>query len=99
MKGLKMKIFVKTIGWLVVSGLVIFIGNIMGGCDLRTALYGAFISKIGTTLIYPFYEKLFEKKYAHFNDKKIQSSELAFGGGGIVHRRNRNSMLWFKMPD
>lgn len=51
-----MKIVLKTAGWLFVSGAIIFTSNIASGVEWRTALYGAAIAKIGTTIAYFFYE-------------------------------------------
>jgi uncharacterized membrane protein len=51
-----MKIVLKTAGWLFVSGVIIFTSNIASGVEWRTALYGAAIAKIGTTIAYFFYE-------------------------------------------
>jgi uncharacterized membrane protein len=56
-----MQIVVKTAGWLVVSGTIIFTSNIVGGADFQTAIYGAAIAKIGTTVAYFFYELFYQR--------------------------------------
>ena len=58
-----MRILAKTFGWLVVSGLIIFISNLSAGVDWKTALVGAAVAKIGTTIAYFFYEVGFEKAW------------------------------------
>jgi uncharacterized membrane protein len=58
-----MRVAIKTFGWLVVSGTIIFISNIIGGSEILIALYGAIVAKIGTTIAYFFYEVGFEKAY------------------------------------
>lgn len=58
-----MRVLAKTFGWLVVSGLIIFISNLSAGVDWRTALFGAAVAKIGTTIAYFFYEVAFEKAW------------------------------------
>jgi uncharacterized membrane protein len=56
-----MRVLAKTMGWLVVSGTIIFVSNVAGGAYWKTALYGAVIAKIGTTVAYLIYEVAFEK--------------------------------------
>lgn len=56
-----MRTLIKTFGWLLVSGTIIFISNLLSGIDWQAALYGAFIAKIGTTIAYYLYEISFEK--------------------------------------
>lgn len=56
-----MRTLVKTLGWLVVSGLIIFFSNLLGGSTVLHALYGALLGKIGTTFAYYFYEVGFEQ--------------------------------------
>ncbi len=58
-----MKILIKTLGWLIVSGLIIFSSNVAGGAEWKIALIGALYAKIGTTIAYFFYEFSFEKFY------------------------------------
>ena len=55
-----MRVLLKTSGWMLVSGLIIFISNLAAGVPWLAALYGAAIAKIGTTIAYFFYEHLFE---------------------------------------
>ena len=56
-----MRVLAKTFGWLVVSGAIIFTSNVMSGVEWRTALYGAAVAKIGTTIAYFIYEVAFER--------------------------------------
>ena len=64
-----MQVFLKTIGWLIVSGAIIFISNVSTGVEWRTALYGTVIAKIGTTIVYFFYE-LFCQRLANLKEEK-----------------------------
>ena len=59
-----MRVLIKTFGWLLVSGLIIFISNLSAGVAWEVALFGAAIAKIGTTIAYFFYEVSFEKAWA-----------------------------------
>ena len=56
-----MRVLLKTLGWLFVSGLIIFGSNLSAGVPWLSALYGAAIAKIGTTIAYFFYEHAFER--------------------------------------
>lgn len=58
-----MRVLAKTFGWLVVSGLIIFISNLSAGVDWKVALIGAAVAKIGTTIPYFFYEIGFERAW------------------------------------
>lgn len=58
-----MRTLAKTIGWLAVSGLIIFLSNLASGVSWDVALIGAAIGKIGTTIAYFFYESGVEKYF------------------------------------
>jgi uncharacterized membrane protein len=58
-----MRVLAKTFGWLVVSGLIIFISNLSAGVDWKVALVGAAVAKIATTIAYFLYEVGFEKAW------------------------------------
>jgi uncharacterized membrane protein len=58
-----MRVLAKTFGWLLVSGLIIFISNLSAGVDWKVALIGAAVAKIGTTIAYFFYEVGFERAW------------------------------------
>lgn len=60
-----MKLILKTIGWLLLSGLIIFLSNLTGGAEWKVALVGAFFAKIGTTIAYLFYEFFVEKYWPY----------------------------------
>lgn len=65
-----MRVLAKTFGWMVVSGLIIFISNISAGVDWKAALVGAAYAKIGTTIAYLFYEVGFEKTWEKQQQQK-----------------------------
>ena len=69
-----MQVVLKTFGWLIVSGAIIFTSNIASGVEWRTALYGAAIAKIGTTIAYFFYE-LFCQHLAKRKEEKNEEVE------------------------
>jgi hypothetical protein len=73
-----MRVLAKTFGWLMVSGLIIFISNISAGVDWKAALVGAAFAKIGTTIAYLFYEVGFEKAWEKQKvaDEKIIQFQL-----------------------
>lgn len=56
-----MRVLGKTFGWLLVSGTIIFASNVAGGAYWKTAICGALIAKIGTTVAYLLYELAFER--------------------------------------
>lgn len=58
-----LRVLAKSFGWLVVSGTIIFISNLSAGVDWRTALVGAAVAKIGTTIAYFIYEIGFERTW------------------------------------
>ena len=58
-----MRVLAKTFGWLLISGLIIFISNLSAGIDWKVAIVGAAVAKIGTTIAYLFYEVGFEKAW------------------------------------
>jgi len=58
-----MRVLAKTFGWLLVSGLIIFISNLSAGVDWQVALVGAAVAKVGTTIAYFFYEVGFERAW------------------------------------
>lgn len=59
-----MKIFVKTLGWMFVSGMIIFCSSLAAGVAVGPAFKGAVVAKIGTTIAYLFYELAFEKAWS-----------------------------------
>lgn len=65
-----MRVLAKTFGWMVVSGLIIFISNISAGVDWKAALVGAAYAKISTTIAYLFYEVAFEKTWEKQQQQK-----------------------------
>lgn len=70
-----MQVVLKTFGWLIVSGAIIFTSNIASGVEWKTALYGAAIAKIGTTIAYFFYE-LFCQRLANRKEGKTETVEV-----------------------
>ena len=70
-----MKVLAKTFGWMIVSGMIIFISNISAGVDWKSALVGAAFAKIGTTIAYLFYEVGFEKTW---EKQKVAEENIQF---------------------
>lgn len=58
-----MRLLVKTLGWMLLSGLIIFISNLSAGVTPWNALIGSVYAKIGTTIVYFFYEFYFERSW------------------------------------
>lgn len=70
-----MRTLAKTIGWLIVSGLIIFVSNLASGVTWDVALIGAAIGKIGTTIAYFFYESGVEKYFPKKSETVSQVSQ------------------------
>ena len=58
-----MRLFGKTLGFVAVSGSIIFASNLSAGVEWKAALAGAVVAKIGTTIAYFVYEVAFESMW------------------------------------
>lgn len=58
-----MRILGKTLGFVAVSGSIIFASNLSAGVHWKAALAGAVVAKIGTTIAYFVYEMAFESMW------------------------------------
>ena len=59
-----MAVLFKTLGWLGLSGAIIFASNVASGQPWATALYGAALAKVGTTVAYFGYEVLWRRWFS-----------------------------------
>lgn len=77
-----MRVLTKTFGWLLVSGLIIFISNLSVGIEWKAALVGAAFAKIGTTIAYLFYEIGFERLWNRQKKAVSALNALPWSGYG-----------------